>query len=353
MTLRLTALAAIAVGAGLLAPRPARADDELRYELRGSAATALMVSRDQTARLGFDRAGTEAAVEFGWYVRGPFHLSARLGGAMFFRPGEPTGGLVDAGVGLGLGGDLSRRLHLGLALHAGAGRTGGLVRPSVHAGAQIGLRLSRSFWLGPVLGYGRVFQKNGGRYSSDASYLSLGLVLGWSPRPAAPPPPRPPSPLDPEPLPPEEPVGIEPTFTPPGPELLTLIEQALPMERIEESHLFPPVLFEFDSTELIPCGEAALYDALDRIRELAADRRVLIEGHADGSGEEPYNDELSAQRATAVRDWLVAHGVDAARLVLRARGERQHMSGEADERGRQLNRRVMFRVIEDGPEEAP
>ena len=54
-----------------------------------------------------------------------------------------------------------------------------------------------------------------------------------------------------------------------------------------------------------------------------------------------------------MRDWLVAHGVDAARLELRAEGERQHMSGEEDERGRQLNRRVMFRVIEAGPEEAP
>ena len=42
MTVRITAMAAVAVGAGLFASPPARADEELRYELRGIAAVALM-----------------------------------------------------------------------------------------------------------------------------------------------------------------------------------------------------------------------------------------------------------------------------------------------------------------------
>jgi outer membrane protein OmpA-like peptidoglycan-associated protein len=72
---------------------------------------------------------------------------------------------------------------------------------------------------------------------------------------------------------------------------------------------------------------------------------VVIEGHADGDGEEGYNAMLSLDRAMAVRDWLVARGIDGARLSVEAHGEHRPLQEETDARVRQLDRRVTFRSV--------
>jgi len=64
----------------------------------------------------------------------------------------------------------------------------------------------------------------------------------------------------------------------------------------------------------------------------------MIAGHADSTGGEAYNDNLSERRAYSVRDALIAEGVDSERLIVSAFGERQPVASNATALGRQKNR---------------
>ncbi len=94
---------------------------------------------------------------------------------------------------------------------------------------------------------------------------------------------------------------------------------------------------------MLPCGEVALYAALDAIA--ATTDPVTIEGHADGTGTDEYNADLSRRRAESVRAWLAAHGIPAERLRVSAFGSERPLTPEADEAARQIDRRVTFRVL--------
>ena len=86
------------------------------------------------------------------------------------------------------------------------------------------------------------------------------------------------------------------------------------------------VLFDFDAAQLRDEGRAEL----DRIaRELAAcaGERLVVRAHADRIGGSHYNQLLSARRAWAIRDHLVARGLPEARLVLIARGAADPVTG--------------------------
>jgi outer membrane protein OmpA-like peptidoglycan-associated protein len=124
-----------------------------------------------------------------------------------------------------------------------------------------------------------------------------------------------------------------------------LVDRAVPATVTRSvASMIPPLLFEHDRTELSSCGEASLYDLLRSIDEAPSDVRVIVEGHADGTGDDAYNRALSTRRAEAVRDFLVAHGVAAERIELRTRGEGAPLVAETDERALSMNRRVVVHL---------
>src|SRR6476646_1811423 len=73
------------------------------------------------------------------------------------------------------------------------------------------------------------------------------------------------------------------------------------------------VFFETDQTDLTPQGRATLDK---QAQWLARYNRYgfTIEGHADERGTREYNIALGAKRAQTVREYLVAHGVEAPRM---------------------------------------
>jgi OOP family OmpA-OmpF porin len=73
---------------------------------------------------------------------------------------------------------------------------------------------------------------------------------------------------------------------------------------------------------------------------------VVIEGHTCDMGPDAYNQKLSERRAAAVRDYLVQNGVNAANLSTVGYGESQPMADNKTRSGRELNRRVEFKVIQ-------
>src|SRR5690606_18772957 len=101
----------------------------------------------------------------------------------------------------------------------------------------------------------------------------------------------------------------------------------------------------FDSTEIVACSLPALHALREHLVQHPEIRLLEIEGHADGSGSDAYNDALSLRRAEAIREWLVARGIEPERLRTSAQGERAPVEANEDDAGREQNRRARFRVI--------
>lgn len=97
--------------------------------------------------------------------------------------------------------------------------------------------------------------------------------------------------------------------------------------------------FEFDSARLTPAGEAAL-DVVVSTMQAQPDLHVSCEGHTDSVGSDAYNEMLGQRRADSVRDYLVANGIDAARVSTTSYGESRPAADNATAEGRAENRRV-------------
>jgi OmpA-OmpF porin, OOP family len=75
--------------------------------------------------------------------------------------------------------------------------------------------------------------------------------------------------------------------------------------------------------------------------------RLRISGHTDDRGQRAYNITLSQDRAQAVRRFLIERGVESSRLDAKGYGPDQPIATNADEAGRQKNRRVEFVSVDE------
>lgn len=99
------------------------------------------------------------------------------------------------------------------------------------------------------------------------------------------------------------------------------------------------ILFRPGSAELQPGGEASVQRIAEFLRG-NPDRKVLVEGFTDSTGTAAENQQLSEQRADAVRLALANDGVDAARIEIRGMGAAQPIASNDSRSGRLINRRV-------------
>lgn len=96
------------------------------------------------------------------------------------------------------------------------------------------------------------------------------------------------------------------------------------------------VRFEFASTQVvIPADAAATLIADARTAPL-----VLLRGRTDGATDTPAESRIARDRAVAVRDYLVAAGVDPARIRATYQPAGDHVADNDSASGRDLNRRV-------------
>jgi OOP family OmpA-OmpF porin len=111
---------------------------------------------------------------------------------------------------------------------------------------------------------------------------------------------------------------------------------------------FPSVaLFPRRSAEITEHGKQLLEQNRDAA-ELLLSRASYIEvvGNTDDVGDDAYNMDLSLQRATAVRDYLVSHfGVDPSKIVTIGAGETNPVATNTTDEGRAQNRRVDVLVL--------
>lgn len=75
-------------------------------------------------------------------------------------------------------------------------------------------------------------------------------------------------------------------------------------------------------------------------------KKLRIEGHTDNQGGKDANLKLSQARAQAVLDYLIKKGLPAARLTSEGYGDSKPVAPNLTAKGRELNRRVEFMIVE-------
>ena len=98
--------------------------------------------------------------------------------------------------------------------------------------------------------------------------------------------------------------------------------------------------FDVDKYELKPEAEAMLRRQAALLKDAFAGVDIYVCGHTDSSGEVDHNLGLSLNRAQAVADFLIAEGVDEARLRVQGFGSDYPIASNADREGKALNRRT-------------
>lgn len=89
------------------------------------------------------------------------------------------------------------------------------------------------------------------------------------------------------------------------------------------------------------------YQYLDRLALvlIRLNTRIEVKGHTDNVGSEEFNMELSKERARAVTEYLVSKGVNRNKLSYSYYGMTKPLTSNDTEKGRALNRRVEFEIL--------
>lgn len=104
------------------------------------------------------------------------------------------------------------------------------------------------------------------------------------------------------------------------------------------------IFFDFDKSTL----RAESNPELNRIISLMKEKsgmQIEIAGHADATGPEPYNLQLSERRARAVVQYLTRQGIDRERISVVFYGEAKPVAPNTTPDGRRRNRRVEFKIL--------
>jgi len=99
------------------------------------------------------------------------------------------------------------------------------------------------------------------------------------------------------------------------------------------------VLFASNKSELLPAAQNRLNQVADALLA-TKERKLTVEGHTDSQGSTSYNQELSQQRADAVRSYLISRGYAGDLIQAQGIGENRPVSDNANAEGRANNRRV-------------
>ncbi|WP_179344531.1 OmpA family protein [Winogradskyella ursingii] len=110
-------------------------------------------------------------------------------------------------------------------------------------------------------------------------------------------------------------------------------------------------LNEYARTILFDTGKASIKNESEEVLEAMIaifkeypQATFSINGHTDSVGSKANNQLLSERRANSVRDYLIANGIDKARLTAQGFGESQPIADNSTRNGRKNNRRVEVKL---------
>ena len=105
--------------------------------------------------------------------------------------------------------------------------------------------------------------------------------------------------------------------------------------------------FDFDKA-IIRGGDAAVLDQKVAILQANSALRIRISGHCDERGSDEYNLALGNRRATAAKQYVTSHGIDASRIETASYGEERPIAQGHTEEAWAQNRRDEFEILSGG-----
>jgi len=99
------------------------------------------------------------------------------------------------------------------------------------------------------------------------------------------------------------------------------------------------VLFASNKSALLPSAQIRLNQVAEALLA-TKDRKLIVEGHTDSQGSPGHNQELSQQRADAVRSYLISRGYPGDLILAQGIGENRPVADNSNVEGRANNRRV-------------
>jgi outer membrane protein OmpA-like peptidoglycan-associated protein len=397
--------ASLALGAALLATSVARAEES--WLVSAEAAASMIMNDPQAAQHGL---GGLAAIAGFRSVAKHALLGMRLRGGLFADGGRSGVAPVDPDLSSlttltllarvrPMSPDDETRTRSGLWIEAGAGGglAGGAGRAVAEAGAGMGTRFG-ALKVGAFLRYLQVLQGGAGPDGADTRIGLFGIDVTFSNvKPPPPPPPETAFVLPPEPKPEapqdrdgdgvldavdrcpdkaEDPDKFEDAdgcpdddndgdgvadardVCPDKAEVVNGVEDqdgcpdAGLIELVADRVVLDDnVLFEAERARVSTKGQGVLAAVVALWKQHPEWERLEVEGHADKRGPERFNQWLSEERATRVRNTLVRLGVPADKIVIKGfGGTRPRFKGRGDE-VHARNRRVELVMI--GPGSVP
>jgi len=106
------------------------------------------------------------------------------------------------------------------------------------------------------------------------------------------------------------------------------------------------VFFDFDKWDLRPES----YIELNRVVELLTENPAIeieMSAHTDSRGTDDYNFKLSDNRARSVMEYIISKGIASTRITSHGYGETRPVATNDTDEGRQLNRRVEFKIMKN------
>jgi outer membrane protein OmpA-like peptidoglycan-associated protein len=83
---------------------------------------------------------------------------------------------------------------------------------------------------------------------------------------------------------------------------------------------------------------------LVKLLKTNADMKIEVIGHTDSQGNKASNQKLSENRAKSVLNYLVENGISSSRITSKGKGSTAPTESNDTEQGRQVNRRVDFKI---------
>jgi OmpA-OmpF porin, OOP family len=102
---------------------------------------------------------------------------------------------------------------------------------------------------------------------------------------------------------------------------------AAPKPTGEKITVAADALFDFNKAVLRPEGQAKLDELVSKAAAIQLEV-ILAVGHTDRIGGAAYNQTLSEKRAAAVKEYLVAKGIEANRVYTEGKGKTQPVTGD-------------------------